>query len=197
MNKYILLLVLACFTLIIFPVANAQYIFGAPEYLVYATVVDDWYANNQGKLVVIRGRTALHKSANSLYNELIYAQSEMPDLKQATIDDFVAKNLQSYPIGDFINQRAKFKILKQEEINELFEFKDGWVKFYREYPDAKGLLTFSRVGLNPSQTQALVYVGNQWDLSTGAGVYLLLEKEEDRSWRIKDELNVWNSWILD
>lgn len=197
MKKYILVGVLALCMVLGGVCASAQHIFGAQEYLVYATVIDDWYADNQARLIVIKGHTALHNSANSLHNELVYVKSEAPDLSQEAINDFVAKNLRSYTIGEFIDQRAEYVILSQGEIDTLFEYKNGWIEFYRQYPDAQGLLTLSRVGTNIAQTQALVYVANEWDLSTGAGVYIILNKDPDGVWYTAREVNVWNSWILD
>ena len=197
MKKYLFLFILAISLITIAASAATKYILGPEEYLVYATLIDDWYVNDQSELAVIRGRTALHRSRFFLAKELAYVKDGMPELEQSTVNDFVAKNLESYPLDAFVNQRADYKLLSQEEINHLFHLKDGWIKFYEKYPDSNGILTFSRVGFNLDKQQALVYVANQWDSFSGAGIYVLLEKNYDDSWDIIQELSIWNSWIFD
>ena len=197
MRKYLCLFVLAIFTFVTLGNAFGQYIFGPQEYMVYATLIEDWYDQDAGQLIVIRDRTALHRSAVSLNNELIYVRADMPELTQDTINDFIAKNLKSYPLGRFIELEPNYMVISQAEINDLFEFKDGWKRFYKQYPDANGIFTFSRVGFNYTKTQALVYVANQWDHSTGAGVYIFLKKRSDGTWDVGKELRIWNSWILE
>ena len=51
MKKYIFICILAFCMVLAVGKASGQYIFGAQEYLVYATVIDDWYAGNQGRVV--------------------------------------------------------------------------------------------------------------------------------------------------
>lgn len=71
--------------------------------------------------------------------------------------------------------------------------REGWEKFFSEYPGASGLLSLSRVGFDHKKNQALVYVtdmrGNPSGRAWGAGSYVLLIKKKG-AWRVRGHVNV-------
>ena len=69
---------------------------------------------------------------------------------------------------------------------------DGWTLFYNRYPDAPGIITFSRVGFNEAIDQALCYVGFQSQLLSGAGYYFLLKKVNG-NWVVDQQVMTWVS----
>ena len=62
----------------------------------------------------------------------------------------------------------------------------------REFPDSDGTLRFSRVGLDRSLTQALLYAGQQFDWSVGSGGYWLFSKS-DGEWVEAGRVGDWIS----
>lgn len=196
MKKYCTILLFIC-CLSLGLQAHAQYIFAPDEYLIYATVIDAWYFNNSQKRVVIKDHTASYTSLTTLEHELVYVRSRMPGLALETVNDFKAKNLENYSLEKFINQRSEYQIIKEGEMINLFEHDEGWGRFYSRYPNADGIITLSRVGFNIEKNQALLCLANQWNRYTGVGLYILITKQPDLSWKIKEKLRVWNSWLLD
>lgn len=177
---------------------SLEYIFEPDEYIIYAAVIDDWYADNNQKTPLIKDHTVFYTSQNKIRDELSYVYSQMPALDSETINDFVAKNLQTYPLEKFINQRAAYQFIPETELINLFKYgEEGWKRLRSRYPDADGVLSLSRVGFNITKGQALVCIANQWDRLTGVGLYVLLEKQKDSSWAITKTLHVWNSWCLE
>jgi len=69
---------------------------------------------------------------------------------------------------------------------------DGWSNFYKRYPGAHGILSFSRIGLNKRKDQALLGVGNQASDKMGAGNLVLLA-EKNGTWAVVKEAMLWVS----
>jgi len=57
---------------------------------------------------------------------------------------------------------------------------------------AQGILTFSRVGFRADGTQALFYWSNRCEGLCDTGMYVVLEKRNDR-WLIAKEIEMWIS----
>jgi hypothetical protein len=88
---------------------------------------------------------------------------------------------------------VSYVLLSQDEKNAMFGInQDGWQVFYAKYPDAPGILTFSRVGFDTALDQALVYVGDQSHFLAGAGHYVLLKKVNS-AWTIDQKVMTWIS----
>lgn len=68
------------------------------------------------------------------------------------------------------------RIITDEEMSELFRKRDGWDRFRQKYPFAGGIKGVSRVGFDPTRTQAVVFVGHQADYRMGVGYWIYLEK---------------------
>ncbi len=68
----------------------------------------------------------------------------------------------------------------------------AWVKFHKRFPGSHGILQFSRVGFNRDRTQALFYLGNQWDSLAGNGCFVLMGKSEG-NWKLIAQVGLWAS----
>ncbi|MBN3039900.1 MAG: hypothetical protein JW867_02110 [Candidatus Omnitrophica bacterium] len=178
-------------------ILTAEYIFSPEDYLIYSTVLDQWYGNDPDKMISIRGQTALGLGLDSLKEEMDHVKSSTLGLRPSVINDFVAKNIHSYPLEGYITQRAWYRIITPQEINYIFSYKDGWDRYYEKYPGSRGILTFSRVGYSLRGAQALVYAGTQWDDFSGAGVYVLLNKDPLGVWKMQETVKSWHSWLPD
>ncbi len=90
-----------------------------------------------------------------------------------------------------------FTLATPEELQKVFgdpkkERVDPWKRFYARYPDAGGVVTLSRVGLDKARTQALVGVTVSNGGLAGAGVLVLLVKDKD-AWVVRTISEIWVS----
>ncbi|KYK31890.1 MAG: hypothetical protein HXS48_07765 [Theionarchaea archaeon] len=115
----------------------------------------------------------------------------MRAVKQETFDDFQIKNTQPCPLADFFDLDVTVVFMNEKEVREHFQ-NDAWFELYAKYPFSQGIMTLSRVGFNSEMNQALVYVGNQKEILSGAGYYVLLTKMNG-VWIIQDKVMIWIS----
>jgi hypothetical protein len=173
----------------------------AEEYEIYSAVIKQrfglvvscWLNRDEIGLIVIRRYTSAgffdYESPSDIHKRLQHSE---PSLPQETIEDFLVKNEESYPLADNFNLPSRVLLLEPEELEEIFVGDPfyGWREFYSRYPDAQGILTLSRVGFNADMSRALVYVGHSCDSLFGVGYYLILVKK-DGEWSVQDEVQKW------
>jgi hypothetical protein len=161
------------------------------EYAVYAALIEDRYLKEDVDLIVIRDQTTVFP----LGPDVTYEQvgQDVPALEEATYDDFLAANQEPAPLDASLDLGFDYTLVSLQELEE-FLAGGPWSfdAFYERFPNSQGLMELSRVGFNSDHTQALVYVGNQYDLLGGAGYYLLLSKQ-DGAWQVDFELPLWVS----
>ena len=173
----------------------------AEEYNVYSTLIEKGFGMiascfrdyDEVEVIVIDKYTTPDTFGDSgLLDILEWVREDMPSLTQEMIDDFIDKNEESYPLVDNFDIQKDVLLLEPDEFREIFQESSGWSEFYSRYPDAQGILTFSRVGFNPDMSKAVVYLGGQCDWLYGAGYYVFLVKE-DGEWSIQDSVMSWIS----
>lgn len=107
---------------------------------------------------------------------------EFPNLQRRTWADYQEKNKVSYPIKDFLPSTADVIMVNPANGEQLY----WWV-------------SFSRIGFNPSLTQALVLVGDcrgeacydsEGVFMYSQGFYVFLQKENG-AWIITSRRDVW------
>jgi hypothetical protein len=106
------------------------------------------------------------------------------DLEEKTLLDFQEKNIEAYPIKNYLPDSAPVLLVNPTDGEQLY----WWV-------------SYSRIGFNPSMTQALVLIGDcrgsscyddTNDSMYSSGFYVVLEKEGGE-WVIKQRQDVWHS----
>lgn len=107
---------------------------------------------------------------------LSYIRENLRGLEEETLEDFVAKNREQHSVEPDLNPDGRLVCLGDEEFGRVFRDADGWEHFRRTFPESDGALMFSRVGLDRSVTQAVLYAGLQVDWAVGSGGYWLLSK---------------------
>jgi hypothetical protein len=105
-----------------------------------------------------------------------YLRENLEGIGEETLEDFVAKNREPHPVEPDLNPEGRLVCLDDEEFGRMFRDADGWDRFRHTFPESDGTLRFSRVGLDRSVTQAVLYAGQQFDWSVGSGGYWLLSK---------------------
>ncbi|MBU7026127.1 MAG: hypothetical protein HXS48_04220 [Theionarchaea archaeon] len=191
MHRYPLVLLLVLFTGCISQADNpVQSVSETEEYAVYTALIKERYT---GWVIVIKDHTSSGRSPSEDLSKMLQrAQQEMSGVEQETLDDFLAKNGQSHPLGDYFNIKTRIVLISDEERKKIFGESFGWIKFYVRYPLSDGILTFSRVGFNDEMDQALAYIGHSKGWLEGIGYYVLLTKENG-VWTIQDKMVLWIS----
>jgi hypothetical protein len=123
-----------------------------------------------------------------------YIRNSMPTLSGETLESYLKRNDQSYPLPADMDLGREYRLINDEEKNGIFgsDAYDGWDEFYRRYPDASGSTTVSKVGFNRNLSEALVYVGSQSAPLAGTGNLIRLEKK-DGVWKVMDMVMLWIS----
>jgi hypothetical protein len=162
----------------------------AEEQVVYAALLQEMYPAGR---YVLTDTTQSDILPGSVDDELGYVLEQVQGVDTSTIAGFRMRNDQSSLLRADMNLGAPYILLSETDMNAIFGgSQDGWEVFYSRYPDAPGIITFSRVGFNAVMDQALVYVGNQSHWLAGAGYYVLLEKV-DGVWTITQQVMTWIS----
>ncbi len=157
------------------------------EYLVYSVLIEARYPQKDFPRIVIQENT-VSKSLRSA--DLL--KKKLPELEEEIIKDFQDKDNQVYHLDRRFVLDVDYILLTNKERGEIFAFENGWKVFYDRYPNANGILEFSRVGFNSQRTKALIYQGNQSNGLSGMGQYVLLLKK-DGKWEIEKEVPTWMS----
>ena len=116
----------------------------------------------------------------------------LPGISNDTIDSYVERNAQSTQLSPDMQLGVDYVLLSQEELAEISRQPNWHEVLTEKYPGSEGYTIFSRVGLNRSLDQAVIYVGKVAGPLMGAGYYYLLEKQ-DGEWAIKEQIMVWIS----
>lgn len=169
----------------------------AEDYAVYAAILNQYFAEEKIRLLVIKKFTEGYNTDEPEKRENLSQRNfSLKGVEQATIDDYVAKNQnQHYQLLDeLLNLKGKHAFVTDAELNEIFakDCNKGWGTFYKKYPNSQGQTTLSKVGFNQERTQALVYVGTQSHCLAGAGHFIILAKEGG-AWKVIRANMVWIS----
>jgi len=113
---------------------------------------------------------------------LSYIRENLLGLGEETLQDFLLKNRERHPVDPYLNPEGRLICLDDEEFRRVFRDGYGWERFRQTFPESDGTLRFSRVVLDRSVTQAILYAGQQFDWSVGSGGYCLLSRSGGGEW---------------
>lgn len=142
----------------------------AAEYAVYDAIIEAEYLGPGRSLVVIDHQTGFQFGSTEL------AKQVLPELGAAVVADFEAKNRRKYALLPLFQLSVRYVFIDPEEVDEIFQGRNGWTRYRALYPGASGMMAVSRVGFSPEMDSALVYVAHQSDYLSGSGVFFLLTR---------------------
>jgi len=120
-------------------------------------------------------------------------RKKAPALQQATIDSFRKANEQQAFVHRSIHSPIGYELVDSIQLDSFFKKEGGsWPAYYKQYPHASGIVTWSRIGFNADGTQALFYESYRCGGLCGTGHYLVMEKKNG-SWMIGADIVVWVS----
>jgi len=157
------------------------------EYAVYAALIEaNPVGSSLGEPIMIRGQTM--SGVESLDHALEYAETRpSPRL----LESYRSRNLESYPINPNLDTELAYDLMPESEFSELFQPKLwDWKQFWERYPEAEGIVIYSRVGL--AEDEALVRMDYRCGGLCGAGGLYVLSRESGE-WIVTGSLMEWMS----
>lgn len=136
----------------------------------------------------IRDHSGFVTALESYYNIGEKLEEHFVALKPETLRDFHEQISREAMISPGLTKLVDCYLISEEKLDEMFAPPGWWSDFYREFPGAGGIITFSRVGFHPDGKQALVFVIVRKGGLSGRGYWALLEREADADWSVADEL---------
>jgi hypothetical protein len=98
-----------------------------------------------------------------------------------------------YTLDPNLDAELDYALMPEEEFEQIFlQGQPIWTRFQDRYPEASGVVIFSRVGFGANEDEALVLMGYRCGDLCGAGGLYLLSREEG-GWKIQEALMVWMS----
>ena len=172
--------------------AKVQHTIPDEEYAINSASIKDLFPVDESQLVVIHDQTSFFSQPDNVENlakHLRRIQKGSPQISQDVLDDFKAKNNQSYSLEKLFNLRGKYEFISRQEINDLFMGNDpgGWKAFYIKYPQSTGIVGVARVGLDKDKSQALAYVENRHSDSGADGFFVFVVKESG-NWKVAKKI---------
>ena len=160
----------------------------AEEVAVYSTMIQqNPVGYNLGSFLVIREQTVADLDMFERTME------EVGRLPARLVDSYRARNAASYALDANLDLEQDYALMTQEEYDEILGRGGAdWPTFEAKYPEARGLLFFSRVGFDANEDKALVSMGFRCGDLCGAGGFYLLVKENG-SWTFQEALMEWMS----
>jgi hypothetical protein len=160
----------------------------AEEYAVYSAMIEqNPIGYDMGTNLVIRDQT------DDLDERMFEETLEVHPMPVDLADSYRSRNQVSYTLDPALDLEQSYTLMSRKEHDELFGKKGaGWPEFESRYPEAEGIINFSRVGFSEEGDLALVLMGFRcWDLCGAGGLYLLAK--EDGSWVVEKATMVWMS----
>jgi hypothetical protein len=152
-------------------------------------LIKERFLIDEVKLVVIESNTLpnFDYKVMDLPNLRHALSSKMPLVVEATFQDFIDKNRQSYDLSNKFSSKVRTTVIGQQERQSYIHTETGRLdKFFARFPGSQGTLAFSRVGFNLSKDKALAYVEARQDFTanftplwTWDTYFALLAKEKD------------------
>ncbi len=123
---------------------------------------------------------------------LSYLRENLQGLDEETLNDFLAKSREQYPIEPDLNPGGGLVCVGDEEFEHIFRDGEGWARFRRGFPESDGTLRFSRVGLDRGVSRAVLYAGQQFDWNIGSAGFWMFSKL-DGEWTEDGRVGRWIS----
>lgn len=175
------------------------------EYTVYSVILNEMFIKEGVKLLVISDQAIFHDrfGEQQLFSDerLQHKKRYYSSVEDDTFIDFEANSLKFSKLESKFKISINYALINESELIEKVlrdeteiekDIKDGKYNLYDKYPDARGLIKFSKIGFNKKRDQAFVEVNFTHCGLCGSGDYVLLEKKNN-VWKIKEIFNKWVS----
>ena len=159
------------------------------DYTIINSIVNSYYS--KASCIVIDQETdSTWNLAVEDIKEILAENNISYDLQ--VLSDYSNKNETCYYLSNtYFN--APIKLISHSEINCYASFKEnGWNRYYQNYPDSFGFITFSRPGVNINEDMAIIeyycYMSSQSAIS-----YLVILEKINENWVVTNRIEMWTS----
>ena len=160
------------------------------EYQIFTAVIDSLYNSSEIILIGIEDSTFTEiESQNMRANH--WTNLDEFNIEEI-VESFVSRNSFKYQLNSNFFNNSQIKLIKRSEKVEIVRSQNKQLNdtqlesIYRHI----GILSFSRVGFNKENNQALLYCEYDCGGLCGWGEYLFLKLVEN-SWKIVKRYEVW------
>src|SRR5258708_125572 len=206
MNPKVALLLLAVFVRCLSPQSASQTMPGkakpscqlTPEdYAVYTALIaglggpEDPEEAWKGNQVLIEDVTSAPRDTKSHWGAWGFRSKSKAAPSHDTVVDFERKARSSCVLQPQFGNATSYKLITRGELDKVF--KGGrWQDFYKKYPEAGGVWSFSRPGYNSARNEAVLSVGHGCGELCGTGHLYFLVKQNGE-WKVQNRLMLWIS----
>jgi hypothetical protein len=133
------------------------------EYSAYSRLINARFLRGRTNLAIIQARTEFDTNSVPIPMEFN--------------NDLLTKT-EPYTLERRLHIRVKYLLLTDTQPDALFrqDLRSAWDEYWRKYPNATGLLTFSRVAFNAANNKAFLYASEVCGPLCGNGYSFVLEK---------------------
>lgn len=165
----------------------------APEYEVLSALLAHGLAGDT-RLAVLADRTS--GAAAGLGEDPTPAATRAARLgtTEALLAEWERVNQQTFQLEKKIGLKVPYTLLADFERSTFFQGDDpetGWSRFYRRFAESDGIIRVSRPALDPTGTQALVYLEFQCGAECGSGRMVNLQRAPGQGWRVTGGELLW------
>jgi len=124
-----------------------------------------------------------------------HIQATMPALQRSTAASLLVAGSKQRGVSlahSRITRKLKVISPMASQIKRIFEERQDWEEFYRQFPGSSGLLSFSNAGFNSTKTQA-AFVTRMACGGLCGSAHLILMAREGVRWRTKGATMLWVS----
>jgi hypothetical protein len=167
------------------------------DYAVYAALVnglggpEDPEESWKGKQVFVADVTAAPRDTKSHWGRWGFRSNSKAAPSHDTVADFERTARSSCVLKPQSGDATSYKLISKEELDKAFNEGD-WQGFYKKYPDAGGVWTFSRPGYNSARNEAVLSVSHSCGSLCGTGHLYFLAKQNGQ-WKVQNRLMLWIS----
>jgi len=195
MNKLVFLALAFCITLSPYACGKTDVdTISDDDYEIY-TIVINKIKHEREKEVWIANQTKYDQdnSEKEFYNRLDWVEGRLKIKIDGRIkDDFYNKNLKHYIFANKFSAIKGIRVVSVQELDAMLNDKENPWGVGEKSSSYAGYAYLSRIGFDNTKTKALLYYESAYHFLDGAGMCVLLEKENNK-WVIKYELMLWIS----
>ena len=151
------------------------------EYQIYSLILNEKFTTSNDLVVKQKTSKSISISFANGYNQPL--KTEFPNLDATIFTTLVENNVSAYNLDNKFSISTKTTtLISSEESLYIFNSKDvnqGWIDFYRKFPNSNGMIEMSRVGFNSDKSQAIVAVGHYYASLGADGLLIYLTKEQN------------------
>jgi hypothetical protein len=167
------------------------------DYAVYAALVDglggpeDPEEAWKEKQVFVQDVTGADRDLRSHWGRWGFRSKSKAAPGHDTVVDFERKARSSCALKPQSGDAMRYKLISKEELDKAFNGGDRQ-GFYKKYPDAGGVWTFSRPGYNSARNEAVLSVSHWCGSLCGTGHLYFLARQNGQ-WKVRNRLMLWIS----